>query len=68
LYLKKRSDGTPRDPYCAIVITGTRLDMKHVNIHDRMEDCSELSRGKLRGTRRRREIIKDDNRCGFGKV
>jgi hypothetical protein len=34
--------------------------MKDVNRHDRMEDCSELSRGKPRGTRRSREIIKDD--------
>jgi hypothetical protein len=43
-----------------IVITETRLDMKDINSHDGMEDCSELSSGKPRGTRRSREIIKDD--------
>lgn len=51
-----------------IVITETRLDMKDVNRHDRMIDCSELSEGKLRGTRGSREIVKDDTEMGIWRV
>ena len=50
------------------VITETRLDMKDVNRHDRMEDCSELSRGNLRAARRSWEMIKDDTEMWILKV
>jgi hypothetical protein len=42
--------------------------MKDVNRHDRMEDCSELSREKPRGTHRSREIIKGDTEMWIWKV